>query len=150
MNPLMFLRTVPLFEGLSLDDLLSVDEALKREEYLANEIVVRQGEPGVTLFIVARGSASVLLESRDGSAPREVAQLREGEYFGEMSLFDDVPRSATVVTLTDAVFLSLDRDRFSILVMQRPVVLMRICRMFGSRLRETNRRLLAAQGILTP
>lgn len=143
MNRLMFLRTVPLFEGLSLDDLLSVDEALEREEYLANEIVVRQGEPGATLFIVRRGSVSVLLENRDGSAPREVAQLREGEYFGEMSLFEDLPRSATVITLTDAVFLSLDRDRFSTLAMQRPVVLMRICRMFGSRLRETDRRLLA-------
>ena len=45
MNRLMFLRTVPLFEGLSLDDLLSVDEALEREEYLANEIV---GTPGRT------------------------------------------------------------------------------------------------------
>jgi CRP-like cAMP-binding protein len=42
------------------------------------------------------------------------------------------------------VLFSLDRDRFSTLVMQRPVILMRLCRMFGGRLRETNRRLLAA------
>ena len=75
---------------------------------------------------------------------KEVAQLQPGDFFGEMSLFDDQPRSATVVTLTDCTLLTLERDRFSTLVLQRPDVLLQICKMFGSRLRETNRRLLAA------
>ncbi len=142
MNRLLFLKTVPLFEGLSLDDLLSVDAALGQEEYLAGETIVRQGEAGATLFLLARGNASVRLGADAGG--KEVAQLQPGEFFGEMSLFDDQPRSATVVALGDCTLLTLERDRFSTLVQQRPDVLLQICKMFGSRLRETNRRLLAA------
>jgi hypothetical protein len=142
MNRLLFLKSVPLFEGLSLDDVLSVDAALGQEEFLAGETVVRQGEPGTTLFLLARGTASVRLG--DGPDGKEVAQLQPGDFFGEMSLFDDQPRSATVVAITDATLLTLERDRFATLVLQRPDVLLQICKMFGSRLRETNRRLLAA------
>ena len=142
MNRVLFLKTLSLFEGLSLDDLLSVDAAVVPEEYMAGETIVRQGETGATLYIVARGTASVRLVSDSGE--REVAQLHEGEYFGEMALFDDQPRSATVTALTDATLLTLERDRFSTLVMQRPEILLQICKVFGNRLRETNRRLLAA------
>lgn len=140
MSRLIFLKTIPLFEGLSLDDLLSVDESLGSDSYLAGETIVREGESGATLFILASGTASV----RIGSDQKEVATLGEGEFFGEMALFDDQPRSASIVALTDTVLLTLDRDRFSTLVMQRPEVLFHICKMFGARLRETNRRLAAA------
>ena len=143
MNRLMFLRTVPLFEGLTLDDLLSVEAALGQEEYLAGEAIFRQGEVGATLYILVEGTASVRLESESGEA-KEVAALSAGEYFGEMALFDDHPRSATVVASTDATLLTLERDRFSTLVLQRPEILLQICKMFGNRLRETNRRLVAA------
>jgi HEAT repeat protein len=142
MNRLLFLKSVPLFEGLSLDDLLSVDAALGQEEYLSGETIVRQGEAGTTLFLLAKGNASVRLGADAGG--KEVAQLSPGDFFGEMSLFDDQPRSATVVALNDATLLTLERDRFSTLVLQRPDVLLQICKMFGSRLRETNRRLVAA------
>jgi len=140
MSRLIFLKTIPLFEGLSLDDLLSVDEALGNDSYLAGEAIVGEGESGATLFILARGRASV----RIGAEQKEVAQLGEGEFFGEMALFDDQPRSASIIALTDTTLLTLDRDRFSTLVMQRPEVLFHICKMFGARLRETNRLLAAA------
>lgn len=140
MSRLIFLKTIPLFEGLSLDDLLSVDETLGTESYLAEETIVSEGESGATLFILAGGTASV----RIGAEQKEVAQLGEGEFFGEMALFDDQPRSASIIALTDTTLLTLDRDRFSTLVMQRPEVLFHICKMFGARLRETNRLLAAA------
>ncbi|MGE3332591.1 MAG: MFS transporter [Rhodospirillaceae bacterium] len=140
MSRLIFLKTIPLFEGLSLDDLLSVDEALGNDSYLAGEAIVREGESGATLFILATGVASV----RIGGEQKEVARLGEGEFFGEMALFDDQPRSASIVALTDTTLLTLDRDRFSTLVLQRPEVLFHICKMFGARLRETNRLLAAA------
>ncbi len=140
MSRLIFLKTLPLFEGLSLDDLMSVDDALGHDSYLTGETIVTEGDAGATLFILASGAASV----RIGVDMKEVAHLSKGEFFGEMALFDDQPRSATVVALTDTRLLTLDRDRFSTLVMQRPEVLFHICRMFGARLRETNRRLIAA------
>jgi MFS family permease len=146
MNRLIFLKSVPLFTGLSLDDLLSVDQALGHEDYLDGEAIMRQGDTGTTLYILAGGTASVRLggTSADAADGKEVARLSAGDFFGEMSLFDDQPRSATVMALTDAAVLTLERDRFSTLVLQRPEVLLHICRMFGNRLRETNRKLLAA------
>lgn len=140
MSRLIFLKTIPLFEGLSLDDLLSVDEALGHDNYLAGETIVREGDTGATLFILASGRAAVRL----GAEKKEVAQLGTGQFFGEMALFDDAPRSASIVALEDSTLLTLDRDRFSTLVMQRPEVLFHICKMFGARLRETNRLLVAA------
>lgn len=140
MSRLIFLKTLPLFEGLTLDDLLSVDEALGHESYLAGETIVQEGETGATLFILASGCAAVRL----GAEAREVAQLGAGEFFGEMALFDDQPRSASVVALADSTLLTLERDRFSTLVMQRPEVLFHICKMFGARLRVANRLLVAA------
>ncbi len=146
MNRLIFLKSVPLFTGLSLDDLLSVDQALGHENYLAGEAIMRQGDAGTTLYILAGGTASVRLggAAQDASDGKEVARLGAGDFFGEMSLFDDQPRSATVMAITDAAVLTLERDRFSTLVLQRPEVLLHICRMFGNRLRETNSKLLAA------
>ena len=146
MNRLIFLKSVPLFAGLSLDDLLSVDQALGHEDYLAGEAIMRQGDTGTTLYILAGGAAAVRLggTAPDASDGKEVARLSSGDFFGEMSLFDDQPRSATVIAVTDAAVLTLERDRFSTLVLQRPEVLLHICRMFGNRLRETNRKLLAA------
>jgi HEAT repeat protein/MFS family permease len=142
MSRLLFLKTVPLFEGLSLDDVLSVDAALGQADYLAGETIVAEGEAGSSLYILHRGTASVRIGQ--GAAMKEIARLGPGDFFGEMTLFDDLPRSATVAALTDCSLLSLDRDRFSTLIGQRPVVLLQICKMFGSRLRETNRKLLAS------
>ena len=140
MNRLLFLKTVPLFEGLILDDLLSIDTALGQEDYLPGEVVMVEGEPGSTLYLVLKGEAEV----RIGGAEKGqvVAKLAPGDYFGEMALFDDEPRSASVVALTDATLLSLDRERFSALIGERPEILLQMSRMFAGRLRELNRRFL--------
>jgi CRP-like cAMP-binding protein len=142
MSRLMFLKTVPLFEGLSLDDILSVDEIMFRKDFGAGETIVAQGDPGTSLFVLYSGTAAVRLGQ--GESAKLVTELQAGSYFGEMTLFDDQPRSASVVAQTNCTLLSLDRDRFRTLVAQRPIVLMQICKTFGARLRETNRQLLAS------
>jgi HEAT repeat protein len=135
MSRLLFLRTVPLFAGMSLDDLVAVDEALTYEEYLASEVVITEGEVGDRLYLIQRGEARVT------AAGREVAHIGPSEYFGEMAMFDYKPRSASVIAIRDCSMLTLKRDRFRSLVAQRPNVLMHICRVFGERLRAMNQRL---------
>lgn len=140
MNRLLFLKKVPLFEGLILDDLLSIDTALGQEDYLPGEAVMVEGEAGSTLYLVLKGEAEVRIGGAE--AGQVVARLAVGDYFGEMALFDDEPRSASVVAVTDATLLSLDRERFSALIGERPEILLQMCRMFAGRLRELNRRFL--------
>ena len=137
MNRLMFLKSVPLFSEMTLDNLLVIDRAMERDTYLADEAVVREGEIGDKLYIVFRGTVSVRRGPSDGGdGARELARLGSGQVFGEMSLFDAETRSATVTAVEETEVLVLDRDRFYSLVQQRPQVLMEMCKVLVGRLRS--------------
>jgi HEAT repeat protein/Na+/melibiose symporter-like transporter len=139
MNRVLFLKNIPLFGELSLDDLLILDAALVQKDYLAGETIFSEGQLGAELCILSRGA--VAIRKRIGGAERELARLEPGECFGEMALFDDSPRSATAIAANDATLLTLERSRFLTLVAQRPEIAVEICRVLSLRLREANERL---------
>ncbi len=139
MNRVIFLKKVPLFQYLSLDDLLIIDEALAQKEFLAGETVFAEGSLGAELCIVFRGS--VVIRKKRGTAEAELAQLGPGECFGEMALFDAAPRSATAVAVSDCTLLTLERNRFHTLLTQRPEMALEMCRVLSLRLRAANERL---------
>lgn len=87
----LVLRKSPLFHGLAGEELYPVAEVSRVKSYEAGEPVVREGDPGDALYVVAEGSFEV---ERGG---RDVRRLGPGDVFGEMSLLDGVPRAATVV-----------------------------------------------------
>jgi HEAT repeat protein len=130
MSRLAFLHDVRLFADTSLDDLIAVDHVLGLETYLAGEPIVSEGEVGDRLCVVHSGRVEV---KRGGHVLR---QLGAGDYFGEMALFDDGPRSATVTAIDEVEVLVLQRDRFHSLVRQRPNMLMEVCATLVRRLRE--------------
>lgn len=129
MNRLAFLHDVPLFAEASLDDLIAVDHALGSETYLGGEAIVTEGERGDRLCVVYRGEVLV----RKGGTV--LATLAAGDFFGEMALFDDEPRSATVTASGEVEVLVLQRERFHSLVQQRPAILMQLCTTLVRRLR---------------
>jgi CRP-like cAMP-binding protein len=135
MNRLAFLHSVPLFSDNTFEDLIVLDRALTCETYLRGENIITEGEFGDRMCIVYRGEAVVRKHLTQGD--RELARFGVGDFFGEMSLFDDEPRSATVAALTDVEVLVLSRDRFRSLVQQRPAVLMQLCTALVRRLRKT-------------
>jgi HEAT repeat protein len=130
MSRLAFLHDVRLFADTSLDDLIAVDHVLGLETYLAGEPIVSEGEVGDRLCVVHSGRVVV---KRGGHVLR---QLGAGDYFGEMALFDDGPRSATVTAIDEVEVLVLRRDRFHSLVRQRPSMLMEVCATLVRRVRE--------------
>lgn len=135
MNRLAFLKSVSLFAEMQLDHLMAVDAAMTREQFLPGEAVVTEGELGDKLYIVFRGEV-VIRKRLSPTEERELARLTSGQVFGEMSLFDDERRSATVVAATEAEFLTLDRDHFHSLACQRPEIPMQLCKVLASRLRS--------------
>jgi HEAT repeat protein len=139
MNRVMFLRGIPLFQYLALDDLLIIDTALTQKEFLAGETIFTEGSLGAEFCIVYRGT--VLIRKIIGAAEQELARLGSGECFGEMALFDDSPRSATAIALTDCTLLALERSRFNSLLVQRTEMALEICRVLSLRLRAANERL---------
>jgi CRP-like cAMP-binding protein len=88
-------------------------------EYGPGQAVVRQGEQGDTLYLVARGEVGVRIHVESGP-DKEVARLGRGALFGEMSVLTGDPRTATVVSLGDAALLAVDRDAFERILSAEP------------------------------
>ncbi|MCT0223674.1 mechanosensitive ion channel family protein [Synechococcus sp. CS-1328] len=118
----------------SLD--VSQREHLARESrclrFGPGETVVREGNRGDTLFQIVFGSVEVL-KSDGGSSSHRVASLGPGDVFGEMTLFTDAPRSASVRTVSETLLLEVERQDLQPLLEQDPVLLERIARMVQDR-----------------
>jgi CRP-like cAMP-binding protein len=100
------LERVPIFEGCSTRQLRSVADISKVVEVPERTVLTRQGEPGEEFFIIVDGTALVTLSLSKRH------RLKPGEFFGEMSLLDGGPRSATVKAETDLRVLVINRAHF--------------------------------------
>lgn len=131
------LRSIPLFEGLAQEDLDHLASRLVERDLQGGEMIFNQGDPGTEMYIVARGHVNIHLP---GEASRRVSlkDITVGEYFGELALFDDKPRSASALATTDAQLLELSRDTLSAYLERRPRAAMAILRTMAERLRQTN------------
>lgn len=98
-NPEDLLARVPFFQDLDPEDFKRVADALQPRTVLPGDTIIRQGERGTSLFLIARGVVAVIL-ARPGKAPERVASLHAGEFFGEMALLTQEPRTATVQAVT--------------------------------------------------
>lgn len=105
-----FLRGCPLFEKLTPATLLDVAEKVTFERHAAGVEIVRQGDPGDKFYVIRRGHTEVLV-THDG-ATRKVADLKEGDFFGEAALLTGEPRNATVRTTEDSEFYVLEKEHF--------------------------------------
>ena len=110
MNP-NILKTVPLFSSLSDEQLRVLQPCLQQRSYPRNSFILRAGEETDALYIILSGRAKVLIPDEQG---REVilATLGPNEFFGEMGLLDDQPRSASVETLEACQMLRFSKSGF--------------------------------------
>jgi CRP/FNR family cyclic AMP-dependent transcriptional regulator len=105
------LAKCPLFAHASAATLQSVAGSLRRRRFRRNEVIFHQGDPGDSLHIVAGGAVKIVLPSAEGEEAI-IATLREGDFFGELSLLDGAPRSATATALEVSETLVLPRPIF--------------------------------------
>jgi cAMP-dependent protein kinase regulator len=101
------LNRVGLLAGLPGETLARLAKAMEREEVPPGTVIVREGDAGDRFYVVFAGMLSVTQSALGG---REV--LRPGDYFGEVALAMDTPRTATVAAITPAVVASCDRATF--------------------------------------
>ncbi len=131
------LRSIPLFEGLSQEDLEVLSGSLQRHSFPAGAMIFNMGDVGDTMYIVESGDVNIHLPG-DGSRRLSLKDLGSGEYFGELALFDEKPRSASALATTDTVLCGLQRETLEHYLQHRPRAAMAILRTMGERLRETN------------
>ena len=131
------LREAPLFRELDDEAAAALRASLTETRLRRGEVLFREGDSGDKLFIVTEGKVKLGKSSSDG---REnlLAILGPGQMFGELSLFDPGPRSATVTAVTDCVMQSLSHDELLEWLTGRPGVARGLLAQLGSRLRKAN------------
>lgn len=132
-----FLATVPLFNGLDRSELEKFAEVTREKSYPKGSVILFEDDPGDSLFVVREGRVKVVLIGEDG---REVilGVLGVGEYFGELSLIDDRPRSAHVIAMEDSNLLVLRREDFRKRVESSPSVAWSLLTELSRRLRRAD------------
>jgi len=131
------LRKVPLLTGLTDADREALAAAVARRRYRKGDIVMQKDEPGHALFIVERGSVRIYVPSAQGN-DLILAVLGPGDFFGDLSLLDGRPRSASAAVSTDTTLLMLERSDFIALITRRPAAAMAVLEAVAGRLRETD------------
>ncbi len=109
----------PLFPGFSSRELVALIRGLGLSTFEAGEILVSEGEPGNCLFVLASGSVRVYARDEEGRN-HQIRVLEPPQFFGEVSLFDGTPRTATVVAATPCELLRLDRATLAMIGTKHP------------------------------
>ena len=131
------LQKLPLFAELKSEDLAQLAQKLQVRRKRKDESVFEKGDLGTTMFVVASGRVDIVLPSADAE-PVLLKEIGPGEYFGELSLFDDKPRSASARCSTQVELLELDRATLTEYLSGRPHAALAILHTMSERLRETN------------
>jgi CRP/FNR family cyclic AMP-dependent transcriptional regulator len=131
------LASIALFDGLSAQDLDALAGALESRTFAAGATIFTQGDIGSSMYIVERGEISIFLP--DGQSPGiALRSILPGEYFGELALFDDKPRSASALASSDVLLYELPRAPLQNYLEDHPRAALAILRSISARLRETN------------
>lgn len=129
-SPVQQLMHVPIFKDLPARSLESIARSMRERTYEPGAVIVRQGDPGVGFFLITDGVVEV---SHDG---HHVRDLGAGEFFGEMALMEERPRSATVTAKERTRCLQLVRWDFRAVLKENPDLAVRMLEVVVQRLRE--------------
>jgi CRP-like cAMP-binding protein len=136
MDRIELLQSIPLFESLERDDLNALAGRLREVSVEAGHTVFAQGDEGDSMYVIENGAVDIIAGS--GKQKVIVASLFKQQYFGELSLLDGAPRSATAVANRATQLLALDRDDFVEFIKKRPDAALSIMHEVGERIRATN------------
>jgi CRP/FNR family cyclic AMP-dependent transcriptional regulator len=122
----------PFFAGLSRGELVELAKATEDMEVEEGKTLTREGESGREFFVIVDGEVSV---TKDGS---EIRKLGPGEFFGEIALLEDRPRTATVKAATPLRFFVLTRQSFRSLLAHQPAIEEKVAKALEERVRATS------------
>lgn len=133
------LGSIPLFAGLSAEQLEKIAALAQVRSYAGREVVVTQGEPARALFAIVRGRLKVASCGPDGR-DTVLGIMAEGEVFGEVALIDGGARSATCTAIEPCELLVIDRQQFLDLLEKTPAIAVRFLHVLAGRLRRLSQR----------
>ncbi|MFZ6016174.1 MAG: Crp/Fnr family transcriptional regulator [Nitrospirota bacterium] len=134
------LKYIPLFSTLNSRQLNIISHRCQKRFAPKDSVILHQNDKSFDLYVVISGRVRVSLISEDG---KEIvlAVLKEGDFFGELSFFDENLRSATVTAITDSNLLILNRDDFLKILHENPAIAVNLLLVMGGRLRKANEKI---------
>jgi CRP-like cAMP-binding protein len=139
-DKILFLRRVSLFSKMTTGHLARIAGAASEAVYPATSRIIEEGEPGYRLFLIVDGE--VLIHRGE----TRLAILKSEDYFGEMSIIDEEPRSASATAITDCLVLHLRHQDFKDILTANADVAWAVIRTLSQRLRETTSNLQQFKG----
>ena len=151
----LLLRNVPLFAALPEGQLTLLTRVVGRKSYPRNSTIINAGDPTDALYIVISGRLKVMMSDDEG---REVilAILGQGEFFGEMGLIDEAPRSATVIAIEPCELLTINKMDFKKCLAENFEIGVGVMKGLVKRLREAGKKIgslalmVVEIGLITP
>ena len=139
LDRVLLLREVPMFSGLSPEDLEGIAAIAEEQLFLDKALLCREGEPGHALFIIASGIVDVVIKA--GDSEKILASRSTGDFVGEMAVLESAPRSATLRARGGVRTLVIDGDAFHGILLDRPQVAVSVLRRMSTRVRELNEKI---------
>lgn len=136
------LQSIPFFQHLGPDELEEIAGLVKERTYPPHHVVIEEGQPGDSCFVVARGKVAILKDAGGGEVL--LAMKQDGEFFGEMALLESTTRSATVKTVEASHLLELPGAAFQRLLQCNVTISSVMAQELSRRLRDTDSKLIAA------
>ena len=131
------LSRIPLFKRLTPEELEQLAEAVDQVKFDADEIVFNEQDKGDALYVVEAGSVRIWVLDEDVK-PVTLAELKPGEFFGELAVLDRGPRSTNATTIVETILHRLSSDDFQAFLMKHPDVAIDVICEIGARMRQTN------------
>ncbi len=139
-DKILLLKGIEIFEGLSVSELAAVASVTEELNCPPGEIVIKEGSSGETMYLIIDGEVSVI-KDLDKENELELDRIRAGDYFGEMALFENVVRSASIRTEQESRFLVLHKQEFNEIVREYPQIALEICKVLGGRIRTLHEKI---------
>jgi len=132
------LLNIPIFQDLSNNELKTIKRILHQREYKKNEVIFSQGDIGLGMYIIVRGTVEIVCNP----GRHILAELHDGDFFGELALLDESPRSATAITTMPGELLCFFKPDLLDLINRNPKlggkILFKLAWTIGERLKTTN------------
>ncbi len=134
---MQLLERVPFLAALSVDDRRWLHERVRRRTYTRGDIIFQKDDPGQSLFIIEDGSVRIYVPGAQGM-DLTLAVMGGGDFFGDLSLLDGRPRSASASALAETVVVTVERSDFTGLLRSRPEASLAILAEIAKRVRDTD------------
>lgn len=136
------LKGVPIFAKMEPARLKLLAFTSERMNFAEGQEVCHQGDPGDTMYVILSGVADVLIDTPSGQIA--VAQIKKNNFFGEIAILTDVPRTATIKAREALTTLKITKDTFYRMVAEFPEMGIEVMRVLAHRLEDTNNKLREA------